>query len=99
MTLLNMIMNDGSRHFGDLPETASWYKLRSHIGKLEGAEVTGFITDHITEAWIDFTFLGYNFSVNNQFGSYWFFVKDPECPDNILEKVLEHCSLLLGMEA
>ncbi|MGH9906529.1 MAG: hypothetical protein ACRD8U_13220 [Pyrinomonadaceae bacterium] len=93
--LLNIIMHDGSRNFGDLPQTATWYELRQHIEGLNGASVTGFITDHVTEAWIDFDFRGHHFSVNDQFGTYWFFVKNPDCPDDVLEAVLSHCRLLL----
>jgi hypothetical protein len=96
--LLSLIMNDGSRHFGDLPQTALWYELRDHIGKLDGAAITGFVTDHVTEAWIDFTYRGHQFSVNDQYGDYWFFVDDPRCPDYILRAVLSHCQSLLGSE-
>ena len=94
--LLNIIMHDGSRNFGELPQTASWYKLRKHISRLNGAVVTDFVTDHITEAWIDFTFAGHSFTVNNQFGDYWFFVDNPQCPDDTLHIVLSHCESLLG---
>lgn len=93
--LLNIVMHDGSRHFGQLPESASWYKLRRHVQKLPGVTVTSFLTDHITEAWIDFSFRDYEFSINNQFGSYWFFAK-PQSPDEILETLLSHCRKLLG---
>jgi hypothetical protein len=94
--LLNIKMNDGSRQFGDLPQTVSWYRLRNHIKKLKGAKVTCFLTDHVTEAWIDFSYRGHCFTVNDQFGAYWFFVDDPSCPDEILEAVLAHCELVLG---
>ena len=90
-------MNDGSRHFGDLPQTILWYELRTHIKKLEGADITGFITGDVTEAWIDFSYRGHHFSVNDRFGAYWFFVNDPTCPDEILESVLSHCELVLGV--
>ena len=93
--LLNIIMCNGSRHFGDLPASIPWHRLRKHIKRLKGAEITNFITDYITEAWLDFSYCGQQFSVNNQFGSYWFFVKDSNCPDNILQAVLRHCELLL----
>lgn len=93
--MLNIIMHDGSRHFGDLPERASWYQMRDHIAKLSGAQPTGFITDHITEAWIDFSFSGHEFSINSQFNEYWFFVKDPDCPENLLQQVLNHFRQLL----
>ena len=94
--LLNIEMKDGSRHFGDLPQTVLWHQMRNHIEKLKGAEVTHFLTDNVTEAWIDFSYRGHHFSVNDQFGNYWFFVNDPTCPDEILEAVLSHCELLLG---
>ena len=92
--LLNVVMNDGSRRFGELPQTVLWYGLRDHIERLDGAEVTNFITDNVTEAWIDFSYRGYRFSVNDQFGDYWFFVDDPKCPDKVLEAVLSHCEML-----
>jgi len=94
--LYSVIMHDGSRHFGDLPQTVLWHGLRDHIEGLSGAAVTGFVTDEVTEAWIDFSYRGHEFSVNDQYGEYWFFVRDPECPDEILEAVLSHCKLLLG---
>jgi hypothetical protein len=68
--LLNIIMHDGSRWFGELPQSASWYTLRKHIQQVDGSAVTDFITDDITQAWIDFTFRGYQFSINHQFGDY-----------------------------
>jgi hypothetical protein len=96
--LLNFIMNDGSRQSGELPQTSSWHELREHLEKLNGVTVTDFITDDITEVWIDFTLGGHLFSINNQFGDYWFFVSDPNCPDELLTAVLSHSSLLLGEE-
>jgi hypothetical protein len=65
---------------------------------LDGAQVTGFLTDNITEVWIDFTYLGHQFTINNQFGNYWFFVDNPQCSDEILQTVLGHCELVLGSE-
>jgi hypothetical protein len=93
--LLSIVMKDGSRHFGDLPQTVLWHDLHDHIEKLDDAAVTDSVTDNVTEAWIDF-YRGCCFSVNDQFGDYWFFVDDPKCPDEILEAVLSHCDLLLG---
>ena len=93
--LLNVIMNDGSRWFGELPQNVLWYDLRDHIEKLDDAAVTDFITDNVIQAWIDFACRGYRFSVNDQFGDYWFFVDNPKCPDDILKVVLSHCKLLL----
>lgn len=94
--LFNLTMHDGSRHFGDLPQTVLWYDLHDHTTQMPGAVLTGFITDHVTEAWIDFTYGGHQFSVNDQYGDYWFFVEDPECPDHLMIEVLEYCEKLLG---
>ena len=59
------------------------------------AVITQFLTDGITQAWIDFSYRGYDFSVNDQFGSYLFFVSNPNCPDEDLEAVLSHCQAVL----
>jgi hypothetical protein len=64
-------MSDGSRKF---------------IADLPGAAVTDFITDGVTEAWIDFTLEGEHFTVNNQLGEFWFFVRNPGA---------RHCGQLL----
>jgi hypothetical protein len=90
--LLTIEMCDGSRHFGDLPQTVLWHRLRNHIEKLVGAEITDFVTDNVTETWIDFSYRGHRFSVNDQFGAYLFFVNDPSCPDETLDAVLSHCA-------
>ena len=92
--LLKIEMNDGSRHFGELPQTVLWHELRNHIETLDGAVVTTFVTDNVTEAWIDFSYRDHSFTVNDQFGAYWFFVNDPTCPDEILEAVLAHCEII-----
>jgi hypothetical protein len=94
-------MNDGSRHFAGLPETYAverpqWEEIREHVARLDGAVLTGFVTDHVTEAWIDFTFRDHAFSMNNQCGEWWFFVGDPSCAEEILEAVVGHFEGLLG---
>ena len=92
---MSVIMKDGSRLFGELPQAVLWHELRDHVERLDGAAVTDFVTNNVTEAWIDFSYRGYHFSVNDQFGDYWFFVRDPNCPDEILGSILAHCKLLL----
>jgi len=89
-------MKDGSRHFVSLPEPRSPYNLREHIERLPGAVVTKFLCDGIVEAWIVFQYAGHEFSVNNQFGDYWFFVKDPACADTTLQEVAAHCAALVA---
>jgi hypothetical protein len=89
-------MCDGSRNFADLPQVLDWYPVRDHVSTLPGARLTGFLTDHVTEAWIDFTYRGHRFSINDQNGDYWFFVKDPGCDEQILDEVLTHWEAILG---
>lgn len=93
--LLEMKMNDGSRHFVDLPEVVFFDELCEHAEELRGAEITEFIADGIVEMWLDFKFRGHKFSVTNQFGDYWFFVENPACPDEILLEIIEHFRELL----
>ena len=97
-SLLNTLMKDGSRKFTELPQSVLWHELRDHIAKLQGANLTGFITDRITEAWIDFTYAGYEFTINDQYGEYWFFVNDATCPDHILRRVESHFGKLLDKD-
>ncbi len=104
MRLFDMRMADGSRHFGDLPETydvahPEWHRIRDMVPRLAGATLSSFTTDDVTEAWILFEFRGHSFSMNNQHGSWWFFVTDPNCPDDILATVLDHFEALLNPHA
>jgi len=88
--LLNISMKDGSRHFLSLLESFPWEPFRDHFAMLPNAAITNFVTDHITEVWIDFSYEGHAFTINNQFGEFWFLVSDPNCPNTILEKVASH---------
>jgi hypothetical protein len=88
-------MNDGSRHFADMPEAVFFDEFADHVEKLEDAEITEFITDGVVEMWLDFEYRGQKFSVNNHFGDYWFFVQDPDCDEEILLEVCDHFRRLL----
>jgi hypothetical protein len=83
-------MHDGPRNFATLPQATSWPALRNHLEQLEGLVVTAFLTDNVSEAWLDFEFRDHSFAVNNQFAEYWFFVRDPECDEAILRTSLDH---------
>jgi hypothetical protein len=101
--LFDLRMHDGSRHFFDIPERVDaeppeWHGLRKHLNALPDFQVTGFLTDYITEAWIDFRHQGHRFSLNNQHGSWWAFVDDPACPDAILIRVAEALLSFSGSE-
>ncbi len=92
--LFDLRMNDGSRHFADMPEAVFFDDVADHAELLEGAEVTRFLTDGVIEMWLDLTWRGHEFSINNQHGDYWFFVTDPNCPDDIL---LGFCAHFRGL--
>ena len=92
--LFDYRMEDGSRNFADLPETVFFDELRTHLKGLTGAVETSFLTDWVTEVWLAFDHRGHSFSINNQYGDYWFFVKDPACPDEILTEVIEHFAMV-----
>jgi hypothetical protein len=95
-TLLDHRAHDGSRQFASLPESRSWERLRDHAASFPGATVTGFLTDGVVEAWIDFTVDGERFTVNNQLGEYWFFVSNPNADEALLHRVVQHFARLLG---
>ncbi len=95
--LLDLTIHDGSRQFVALPESVPWNVMREHIASLEGTSVTAYLTDKITEVWIDFSYCGHKFTLNNQYGEYWFFVKDHDCPENLLQTVATHCAALTGI--
>lgn len=88
-------MADGSRHFAELPESREAGALRDHLAGLSGASLTGFLGDDLTETWIDFHYRGHDFSINDQLGSWWFFVADPLCPEALLDEVTAHFGALL----
>ncbi len=93
--LLEIKLNDGSRHFVDFPEVIFFDDFYDHTEELDGAEITEFIADGVVEMWLEFEFRGHNFSVSNQPGDYWFFVQDPDCPDEILLEIIVHFRKLL----
>ncbi len=93
--LLKIKMNDGSRHFVDLPEVVFFDEFCDYTEKLKGAEIIEFLTDGVVQMWLDFEFSGHKFSVINQLGDYWFFVENPDCPDEILLEVIAHFRKLL----
>ena len=84
-----MIMNDGSLFFFDMPASISWDELHARIESLDDAQITNFFSDLIVGFWLDFTFRGHQFSVNNPMGEYWFFVEDATCSPEILNVVVE----------
>ena len=95
LNLLHLPTHDGGRQFAALPRTIDPMTLRDHIAVLPGAEIGSFVYS-VSESWIDFALEGHTFSVNDQFGEYWFFVANPDTPDELLERVVSHAATLLG---
>jgi len=93
--LLDVRASDGSRHFAALPESIEWMELRGALTSKSGVIVTKFVSDRITQAIIDFTYRGHEFTVDTQFGEYWLFVRDAACPVEILTDVVKSISLMM----
>lgn len=91
-------INEQWRHFVDLPEVVFFDEFADHVEELEGAEITEFQTDGVVEMWLEFTYRGHKFSVNNQLGDYRFFVHDPKCQDEILLEIIDHFRALVEEE-
>jgi hypothetical protein len=95
MKLLQDTMNDGSRNFLLLP-TGSTPPIRLvfRVLSLWGAYPTAYIPS-LGESWIDFRYKKQKFSINNQYGDFWFFVENPKCPDSVLLEVANHFERIL----
>ena len=87
--LLNKPMSDGSRLFLQLPQTCPPSNLLRQIVRLGGIP-TAFVSNEITgETWIDFCYKGWKFSIHNPYDEYWFFAENSECPEAILQSVIQ----------
>lgn len=87
--LLNETMSDGSRLFLQLPQTCPPSSLLRQIVRLGGI-LTAFVSDEITgETWIDFCYKGWKFSIHNPYGEYCFFTENSECPEAILQSMIQ----------
>lgn len=84
-----------ARHFVDFPEVIFFDEVSDHVENLEGAKITEFEMDGTVEMWLEFRFREHQFFVNNRFGDYWFFVEDPQCPEEILLEIANHFRKLL----
>ncbi len=93
--LLENKLNDGSRHFVDMPEVVFFDEVADHVEELGGAKITEFLTDGVVEMWLEFEYRGHSFSVNNKLSNYLFFVEDANCPDEILLEIINHFRRLL----
>ena len=97
--LLNETISDGSRLFLQLPQTRPPSRLLWRIVRFGGLP-TAFVSDWVTgEMWMDFRYKSQKFSVHNPYGvEYWFFVKNPACPEDILHRLAEYFARLSGQD-
>ena len=89
LELTDFRTRDGSRHFLSLPQDKSTFRLTLQVFTLLGAYPTAYLPGP-DEAWIDFAYRGWKFSVHNYRGEFWFFVSDPACPESLLARVASH---------
>ena len=83
-------MSDGSRLFLQLPQTCPPSSLLRQIVRRLGGTITAFVSDEITgETWIDFGYKGWKFIIHNPYDEYWFFAENSECPEAILQSVIQ----------
>ncbi len=59
------------------------------------ADVTSYLSDEVTEVWIDFTYEGRDYTVNNQVGEYWFFANEPVAHQYALADVADRLAKML----
>ncbi len=86
--LIDIRMADGSRHFADAGFVAP-VLLVAHLRRVPGLTVTD-VLDTPVEAWIDFTYRGHRFTMNNPLNEYSVFVEDPACPEAVLSEVASY---------
>ena len=86
---------DDALHFVDFPEVIFFDEFYDHVEILDGAVIEEFEVDGTIEMWLEFTFRGHRFFVNNRFGDYWFYAKDPKCPEDILLEIAGHFRKIL----
>ena len=96
--LLNVIAPDGTRLFGRLPKAASWPALSLLFERIRALPrvlhpyVVTFPAGQSDAMLVGFTYSGYDFSIRERDGEYWFLVSPAECSDLILHHILAHCS-------
>jgi hypothetical protein len=80
-------MNTPFRKFA---QTCFAYQLRDHLAGLQGAAITDTIDAPIAGSWIEFTYGGHSFTINEEAGEFVFSVEEPECPQCLLSDVSAH---------
>lgn len=83
-------MQDGSRLFAVFKFDPGWRVLHRHLQTMEGLVVTGFLTDGVTEGWLDFNYFGKSFTIHDPLGEFHVFSQDGDCSPFILGELMKH---------
>ena len=89
-------MADGSVLFAELSGNISWAELRDHLERIDQLLIMKFVTDGITEAWLDFYYHGQHCTVHCPLDDYLVFAQDGNCPAFMLMELIEHFRMLAG---
>jgi hypothetical protein len=90
MKLIDVRTEDGSRQFACVPKYGTWRTLHEQVGRLPGATVHNFVAEGVAGPWMEFSFRGHRFLVQERDGDWWLCVRDPQCPDTLLYQVASH---------
>lgn len=90
MKALDEKMEDGSLLFAELSSEISWVDLRNHFERIDQLLIMKFVTDGITEAWLDFYYYDQHFTIHCPLDIYLVFAQDYDCPAFMLNDLLAH---------
>ena len=98
MELLRKLGADGSRAFANFRAAARVTVVADHLRELADLKVTEVVELPITwEGFVKFTYRGEEFDIGTSFGDrYDVFVKNADCPDELLIPIVQHLTALLG---
>jgi hypothetical protein len=86
-------MNNG---FCKFPQTRLGCEIRERLVELPGVAVTDAIDAPIAGSWIEFTFRGHSFTINEESEEFVFYVEDGDCPAAVLAEVAGHFDLFFS---
>tara|TARA_R100000750_G_scaffold30078_2_gene19015 strand:- start:2771 stop:3142 length:372 start_codon:yes stop_codon:yes gene_type:complete len=88
-SLTDFRMRDGSRNFLTLPILKSPGQLWRSLRRLKHVKRKANVQS-VTDAWITFSWRGWEIAIHDPYGEYWFFAEDPQTPDDVLEEIRQH---------
>lgn len=85
------------RKFAELPFSRPWRDIFRRVEQLEGARVTRFTADE-DDTWLVFDYDAFEFCMHDHSTVVQFTVSDFDCPEALLNDVLQHFSEFLSPE-